>query len=184
MPRAAAGSYRFRSPSMYAIRPRMGKAQRHLGWEVALVRNRKRYQKYFANSRFGGRDSSLAEAKAWRDHVSRSMPCVTRAALSQLIRRHNTSGYPGAYLMASKRKTEKGERKHWMWQARTPQEVVPARTKSFSISRYGDDEAFALAVAARQEFVEQLGGRQWMHAIPETLRPGESEGFASSEHNH
>jgi hypothetical protein len=156
---------------MYGIRPVAGKDQRHLGWTVMFIRNGESYQKHFANSLHGGPKKALAAAKAWRNKMSRNVPCITKADLATILRRHNTSGYPGVYLMATTRKTDVGQRKCWMWQARTPEDVKPQRTKSFAIARYGNEQAFAMAVAARQEFVRELGDRQLMRVIPKDLRP-------------
>jgi hypothetical protein len=171
-----AGSKRsgcFNSEDMYAIRPAYREKDRqHCGWSVAIRRNRKTYQKRFSVTRYGDLAQALAAAKAWRDEVSRSIPCITKAALSEVVRGSNTSGYPGVYLMVTKRKTPSGSiRKHWVWQARTPEEIKPTRTKSFAIAKYGDAKAFAMAVAARQEFVRELGDRPWLFAVPDAIAP-------------
>jgi len=42
------------------------------------------------------------------------------------------------------------------WQAQTPDGVKPFKSKSFSLLKYGDMHAYALAVAARKKFEAAL----------------------------
>ena len=80
---------------------------------------------------------------------------------------------PGVYLMRQiiRRGDWSGEYTHR--QAQTPQGVKPFRSRSFSVERYGFDEAFALAVKARAEFLADAGGYVGLTQVPERLRPAE-----------
>ena len=40
---------------------------------------------------------------------------------------------------------------HVIWQAQTPLSAVPFRSRSFSVSKFGDEEAYWMAVEARLE---------------------------------
>ena len=59
------------------------------------------------------------------------------------------------------------------WQAQTPQGAKPFRSRSFSVDRYGFDEAFARAVQARLEFVAMVEGYVGVTPIQERFRPAE-----------
>jgi len=51
--------------------------------------------------------------------------------------------------------------------------VKPLRSRSFLVERYGFDDAFALAVKARAEFVAKVEGYIGVTLIPERFRPAE-----------
>ena len=79
----------------------------------------------------------------------------------------NTSGAPGVYFMRS---VVKGTA-YFFWQARAPDLGKRCKTRSFSISKYGNDLAYALAVKARAEFVAEVKGYAVVNRIPEKFRP-------------
>lgn len=49
--------------------------------------------------------------------------------------------------------------------------MKPFRSRSFSVGRYGFDEAFNLAVKARAEFVAVVEGYIGVTPIPQRFRP-------------
>ena len=57
----------------------------------------------------------------------------------------------------------KGETLHW-WVAYSPQmKGVPRRTRKYAIAKHGEEEAFAMAVRAREEFVTELREVEFLH---------------------
>ena len=86
-------------------------------------------------------------------------------------RSNNSSGCPGVYLRRQKWCNAAGhEVEYLFWQAQTPEGVKPFRSKSFSVTRFGFDAAFDLAVEAREAFVQELQG-YYLHAVPTHLQP-------------
>lgn len=159
-------------PDMYAIvRHWSALDGRQLGWKVAFMRLRKAYRKDFSASRYGGLEAALEAAKAWRDEMSLQAPVRTKRKVSAEVRKHNTSGFPGVYLKTFSRKTAEGVRYNKVWLALTPNQIKPPRTKSFSIAIYGYEKALELAVAARREFVRELGNRPLAPRVPKALVP-------------
>jgi hypothetical protein len=154
---------------MYGIQPETDwgpNSTRQIGWSVSFRRNRKIYGKSFPYSRYESPEAALEAAKAWRDEMSRSIPCLTKLELSGRVRKNNTSGHAGVMLAVTKRSSANGVREHLAWIAVTPTGVKPRRTKSFSIPRYGDDRAYEMAVAAREAFIQELGKQSLAHFVP------------------
>lgn len=161
-------AYRRQPDEMYGIRPLTGESP---GWRVTLVRRGEEYLRCFSAARYGSMDSALVAAKAWRDRVAHEARPLTKAEYSQLVRSNNSSGYPGVYLKRQRRRNAAGQEVEYLfWQAQTPDGVKPARSKSFSVSRFGFDAAFELAVEARAAFVQELQG-YYLHAVPAHLQP-------------
>lgn len=131
-----------------------------LAWRVMVSRSRGKllFQKYFFDHRYGGEAEALAAAKAWRDDVVNRFPRTSKAELSAQLRKHNTSGNAGVYRKKMPRRSRNGAIViHVVWQAQTPLSVVPFRSRSFSVAKYGEQEAYRRAVEARKEFEALLG---------------------------
>lgn len=161
-------AYRKQPDEMYCIRPLTGASA---GWRVALVRRGEEYLRCFTVARYGSQDLALVAAKAWRDRIAQEARPLTKAEYSQVVRSNNSSGHPGVYLRRQRKRNAAGQEvEYLLWQAQTPEGVKPFRSKSFSVSRFGFDAAFELAVEARQEFVQALQG-YYLHSVPLHLQP-------------
>lgn len=152
---------------LYAIRPMLSGQQ--ICWSVELVRQGSCNRKVFTAFRYGSTEAALSAAIQWRDEMVKTVMPVSRADYSCIERSNNTSGYPGVYAMKTIKKDKSGQTRVYMaWEARTPTGIKPAKKKSFSVLRYGDDKAYALAIEARKKFVAQLNGYRF-DGVPEYL---------------
>lgn len=128
----------------------------HSGWTVGLVRQGKRYQKGFSFNVYGGEEAALLKAQQWRDEIAALHPAQTRLAKARFVRTNNTSGRPGVYRRSTVKYKNGRSKRYWLWQAIGV--INPNQTKSFLISRYGEDEAYRLAVLAREAFEAEIEG--------------------------
>lgn len=153
----------------YAIRTRKGPWG--IVYRVSLTRHGKNVAKLFRARDFDDAGAAFNAARAWRDRVTQLLAPGTKQEFSQRMRPDNTSGCPGVYLKRQtvRRGAWKGE--YVQWQAQTPRGVVPFRSRSFSVDRYGFDEAYELAVQVRAEFVAKVEGYVGVTPIPERFRP-------------
>lgn len=121
----------------------------------------------------GSAKAALQAARAWRGRMASELKPETKQEFAVRVRPDNTSGCPGVYLKRQiiRRGDWSGEYLHW--QAQAPQGLKPFRSRSFSVARYGFDQAYALAVVARAEFVAQVEGYVGITPIPERFRPTE-----------
>jgi hypothetical protein len=122
---------------------------------------RRAYCKLFSDVRHGNEQAALIAAQAWRDAIEQMHPKQTRRDLSMRQVKNNTSGRTGVHRIVKPRK--RGEPAIY-WEAITPSWVAPRRRCSFSVGQYGDEEAFRLAVAARQAFELETADDAAAHA--------------------
>jgi hypothetical protein len=127
-------------------------------WSVQLSGGtpRRKYGKTFADARYGGTEKALAAAQAWRD-TTKPAPQQGKLAAAVRLRKSNTSGRAGVRRGTHRKRYSDGrEVLFFNWVAKTPNTVKPARTRMFSIAKYGDRQAFRLAVAARKAFEAEM----------------------------
>jgi len=124
---------------------------RGLGWQVSLHRTsnggKQHFFNFFADSDHGGENPALAAAQEWRDKIEHAHPNL------RLMRRLSAQVPAGVYRTVDRVKTRSGEiKERIVWRAYSRLSVVPARTRSFAVSKYGEDEACRLAIEARKAF--------------------------------
>ncbi len=118
------------------------------GWQVRLQRRGVKFAKYFGDRIYGGAEESLVVARQWRDDLLHKMAANELARICTRSTR-NRSGVVGV----SKVTAVTNGATYEFWQATWSPGVGRRRCVKFSIRRYGDREAFRLAVVAREEGV-------------------------------
>lgn len=118
------------------------------GWQVRLQRRGTKYAKYFGDRVHGGPEHALLAARNWRDQLLDEIEKDEQARICSKSPR-NRSGVVGV----SKVSVVTNGATYEFWQATWSPETGQRRCVKFSIRRYGDREAFRLAVIAREEGV-------------------------------
>jgi hypothetical protein len=156
------------SPELYGIARYETGGNPH--WRARFQRKGKEHFKRFYDHLEGGTEAALKNAQVWRDSMLDQVEAMTKAELVEIRYKNNTSGNAGVFLVTRYQKREDGTfSKHVCWEARTPHGMKPSRCRSFGIEKYGYDEAYILAVAARWTFVEELEGDH-LPRVPEIHR--------------
>jgi len=128
-----------------------------MGWEVRISRRGKKVSKFFSDSLLGGKRKALAEARAFRDRIEDKYPHYTRVELMAQPTARNSSGIPGV-----RRRENVVTKNGWAytyatWEASWTTEKGGKRTKrQFSVLKYGEDKAYALAVRARNKALREI----------------------------
>ena len=156
---------------LYAIRVR--KAPRGTTFFVRIRRRGKEISELFRETDHGSASAALKAAQQWRDAMLRTMMPETNRDFSQRLKPNNTSGHPGVYFKRQLVKRGDWQGEYHFWQAQTPQGVKPYRSRSFSVTRYGHEAAYAMAVQAREEFVQMVAGYANISSVPKRFRPAE-----------
>lgn len=131
----------------------------HGYWRVSIVRDRHKHRKTFSDRKHGGEAPALAAAKIWRDQVFLAHPLAAVAVVSARINTTNTSGVSGVFIA---RHSASGLPESWV--ARSPARKGQAtRSKRFSIAKYGNEGAYALAVQAREAFLAATAKEPSLH---------------------
>ena len=119
-------------------------------WTVHLMRRKIRYYKDFSDSAYGGREAALEAARRYRDELFETVKPTSRRERHSVLMKSNTSGVPGVMILK-----RKGVPHSWRAQVSL---YGKAQVRDFSITKYGDEHAFALAVKARAAMVDDLEG--------------------------
>jgi hypothetical protein len=108
------------------------------------------FRKTFCDLEFGGEAEALAAAQAWRDEMERLCPKLTLKERSARLRKDNTSGKTGVHrVLRMHVRSDGSEYFVGYWKAHLPTESSPRRSRSFSVEKHGEEEAYRLAVEAR-----------------------------------
>ncbi|MGI9518133.1 MAG: AP2/ERF family transcription factor [Pirellulaceae bacterium] len=127
----------------------------HGGWEVRMQRRGRKYEKFFADGRHGGRRKALQAAKYYRDELEQRLKPWTVRELSRKPSARNTSGIVGVRKAYQVEESDDYVYTYTFWIAQWTDGKGKRKTRSFSVDKYGDEEAFRLAAQARSNGVNQ-----------------------------
>ncbi|MUZ64133.1 hypothetical protein GOZ98_15425 [Agrobacterium vitis] len=117
------------------------------GWWVNLRRRGIRVVRLFKDSIYGSPQASFDQAKAYRDAVMSVLPPATNHEQAVLLRKNNKSGISGV------RHVELAEDEAWEASLLTRTEN---KREKFSVRKYGEEQAKAMAIALRRKWLEEL----------------------------
>ena len=112
-------------------------------------------EKFFADSKFGGKRGALGAAQEFRDELEKSKKKYSVKELAENPSIRNKSGIVGVRLHKQVDTRGDYEYHYWYWVAQWTDGRGRRRTKSFSVHTYGDEEALRLATEARKKGVAQ-----------------------------
>lgn len=132
------------------IVPYLNREGVHIGWRLNIHRRGIRFQRSFNARDFGGLDGALQAALALRDEIDREHPVMSKREWCATLRSTNTSGVPGVFHV----RDHTGE--HWKARVQLPDGRL--KTHQLSVTKYGDDRAYQLAVEARRKMLALVEG--------------------------
>ena len=112
-------------------------------WLARISRRRWKYSQYFWDSRCGGKEAALEQAKAWYQQMLAKLPDPISSMDRLSVR--NRSGVVGVYRAVNIVERMAGKR-YYHWVGRWDQDTGGKR---FAVIKYGDEKAFVLACVAR-----------------------------------
>jgi len=123
--------------------------QRTHGWQVRLQRRGIKYAKFFSDSLYGGAQASLIGAQQWRDQLIQELESKVQSRARICTRSaRNSSGVVGVSKISV---ISANGVTYQFWQATWSPRPGKRCCVKFSIKRYGDNEAFDMAVQARTD---------------------------------
>jgi hypothetical protein len=150
---------------MYAI-SRLKAARNAWYWAVHLRRRGALYVKRFYDLKHGGSNNALAAAVAWRNEVCGCLQPLTRREFHEQQRSNNRSGVPGVHFLKTVRQPG------GVWQAILKLPNGKRTSKTFSVHKFGSNEAFSRAVGARKQMLDMLDDRPYLnHTTAKRLAP-------------
>jgi hypothetical protein len=132
-----------------------GKAGTH-GYEVRLMRRGETFHKFFGDVPNGGKRKALAAAREYRDKLAATLQPYSRKEVAQLKSKRNTSGIVGIRLSEEVDRRGPNDLVYLYWVAQWSPKPGERKTRRFSVSKYGEDEAFRLAQKARKDGLKQM----------------------------
>ena len=126
------------------------------GWEVRIYRRGERFNQFFSDSAHGGKAKALEESRKVRDKMERKMKPFTRRELAGKITARNTSGHRGIRLRKTNIKVGDKTYSYDHVEASWSPEPGKVVKKSFSVAKLGIENAWKLAIEARQKAVTKL----------------------------
>jgi hypothetical protein len=126
------------------------------GYLVRVMRKGKLHSEYFADQDHGGKRKALAASRKHRDSLEKKLKGYTSKQLSKKVRSNNTSGVPGVRYVEEVDRRWASQPKYGYWIAQWSPRKGVRKTKRFSVDKYGDDEAYRLAVRARKRGVASM----------------------------
>ncbi len=127
----------------------------HGGWEVRIQRRGRKHEKFFADRQYGGRRAALQAAKLFRDELEASLRPYSVKELAKKPSARNKSGVVGVRRTLQVEETEEYIYTYAFWVAQWTDGKGKRKTRSFSIDKYGEEEAFQKAIQARTRGVSQ-----------------------------
>jgi len=135
--------------SNYAIARIDLPVQKTHGWQVRLQRRGIKYAKFFSDSSYGSHEASLTIARKWRDQLVTELQLQAKNKARICTRStRNSSGVVGVSKISV---TASNGAVYHFWQATWSPRPGKRCCVKFSIKRYGESEAFELAVQARTD---------------------------------
>lgn len=123
---------------------------------VSLKRNGRLFQKYFIEKQYGGEAETMRVAQAWRDNIIALHPPMSKQQFCSIVRSNNTTGVAGVGRIFKRSRGKTKASNLMYWQARIPLPNGQLRVRNFSILRFGEEGAKALAIAARISALDDL----------------------------
>ena len=127
-----------------------------LGWYVRVYRNKKAYSKFISDSKFGGKEKALEMAILEKSELSKMINAIPKKPTKRRVvtkHRRNTTGVLG--VSRTSKKASNGKSYECYTISWRPQPKFQKST-SFSIKKYGEEKALALAIQLRKEKFPEL----------------------------
>lgn len=139
------------------------------GWQVRVYRHGKTYSKLFSDKKCGGRDDAFERACAYRDGLAAEVAALPEAAPRRRLILHNKGNTSGVVGISRTHKRDRRGVRHEVYAVSWNPEPGVARGTSFSIKRYGEEEAFRRACELRWSKMREIYGDRYDVGSPDVL---------------
>ncbi len=139
------------------------------GWQVRVYRYGNTYSRLFSDKKFGGREGAFEAAKEYRTELAEEIAALPEAAPRRRLIASNTESKNGVVGVSRTHKRDRRGVQHEVYTVSWNPEPGVARGTSFSIKRYGEDEAFRLACTLRWTKMKEIYGHRYHVESPDVL---------------
>ena len=146
---------------------RIDSASTH-GWQVRVYRHGKTYSRLFSDRKSGGRDPAFQAALAYREGLLQEVAELPASAPRRRLMTRRKGGAGVVGVSRTHKRDRRGVR-HEVYAVSWNPEPGVARGTSFSVKRYGEDEAFRRACVLRWEKMKEIHGDRYDVESPDDL---------------
>ena len=140
-------------------------------WRVTVQRRKRIFTRDFSDGRWGGRRPALQAAQRYRDTLVKAYPPLNKAAYCAIRKKNNRSGISGL-MRVDKWEVQNGRRSRRLyWEAQWPIGHRKAQHKKFSITKYGEADAYLRAFTARATALKTFATQTFSPFETWTRRP-------------
>lgn len=141
--------YEMRNISRIDKRDKKWNSEAH-AWQVRFKRDRKPISAWFQDNKFGSSEGSLKAAKAYRDAMEKELGGrLLGGPIPEL--KVDSENLVGVARRVRKVTYNSGTVDFPVWTASWKEGAQNKRSKSFAVSKYGEEEALRLAIEARNK---------------------------------
>lgn len=126
-----------------------------VGWYVRVYRNKKTFARFISDSKFGGKSSALKEAIRQRDCLKTEIQCIPKKPSKRRSVSHDKRNKTGVLGVTRTSKKAKNGRSYACYTVTWRPEPKVQKSRSFSIKKYGEKSALALAIEVRKNVERQ-----------------------------
>ena len=131
------------------------------GWQVRVYRHGKTFSRLFSDRKHGSRDAAFEAAEAYRETLKEEVAALPDAPAQRRLIRTNRNNSTGVVGISRTYKRDRRGVRHEVYAVSWNPEPGVARGTSFSIKRYGEDTAFAMACKLRWDKMKDIYGERY-----------------------
>ncbi|HYE95690.1 MAG TPA: AP2 domain-containing protein [Rubricoccaceae bacterium] len=139
------------------------------GWQVRVYRYGKTYSRLFSDRKCGDREEAFKQAVEYRKALEDEVRALPEAAPRRRLITHNKNNSTGVVGISRTFKRDRRGVKHEVYAVSWNPEPGVARGTSFSIKKYGENEAFRRACDLRFERMREIYGDRFALSSPKEL---------------
>ena len=126
------------------------------GYFVRAYHSSKTYSKLFSDRKCGGKESALEQAILYRDELTTELAATPKGPRKRRIVTSDSRNKTGELGVSRSTKTGPNGTKHECYSVSWRPEPKIQKCTSFSIKKYGEEDAFKMAVAHRRKMMREI----------------------------
>jgi hypothetical protein len=143
-------------------------------WRVTVQRRKRVFVRDFSDGRHASQQQALLAARLYRDKLIKTYPPLSKSAYCAIRKKNNRSGISGL-TRVDRWEMYKGRRfRRLYWEAQWPIGHGKAQHKKFSITKFGEDEAYRRDRTTRTTALKALSTHTFSPFETGTRRRGQA----------
>lgn len=133
------------------------------GWFVRSYRNGKTYSKLFSDRKCGGKEQAYALAKSHRKQLAEQVSAMPKEPSKRRVVTSDSRNKTGELGVSYTVKKGPNGTKHECYSVSWRPKPGVQKCTSFSIKKYGKEEAFKMAVEHRRKVMREIHGENFQN---------------------